>query len=135
MTATQSLKEELGYDELEDGSVDDLIAYKDALEDALDAAEHKLRNLANAAGAAKDIDETLWELRASGQESDEIEHSGFLLGQSCALAAAVRVLAGDPEAGERLLDLVVPRDVLDEIAAQREHLRNLQWPPDEMEQR
>lgn len=132
----EGLAAECGYDEYEDGSVDVLIEYKNALEDAhlslcgvldrllaanargeshasaadvmgelfgmqeqdgfgaVDDRLPRLRELARDASAARDADEDRWEQAGVGQDTEEAEESGRLIGRADALAEAVSLLDG-----------------------------------------
>lgn len=83
------LRQECGYDEHEECSVDSLIDYKNALEDRygglLARAEQAHAELVRAC----DLDDEYWTLLACGQDTEEAESSGYLVGYRDALAAVI----------------------------------------------
>jgi hypothetical protein len=92
---TAQLAEECGYDPEADGSVDDLIGYKDALVDTVDRAESELVRLLAAATIEERQDAEHWERVATGQDSEEAEASGALEGRVDAYRTALKVLRGE----------------------------------------
>ena len=97
------LRAAAGYDPEGDTGIDSLIDYKDALEDAVSAAENTLNELLAEARKVMEADNARWEALAVGQDSEEAEASGVLIGQENGLLAALAVLRG--EDGRASLDL------------------------------
>lgn len=62
MSIIDVLREECGYDDERDGSVDELIAYKDALEDVVARAEELLAENRKGQLSAADVTGGLWEI-------------------------------------------------------------------------
>ena len=99
------LAESCEYSETEDSSVDSLIEYKDALEGILYELEDRLEKLENEADAVADDDTAKWERLACGQDTEQAEASGVLIGQSAGLRAARELLTGSVEHARSGLDL------------------------------
>jgi hypothetical protein len=117
----EGLRASCEYDPEADGSVDDLIGYKDALEDRLGAVEHDLRRLLRAAENAKEHDDDYWAAMETGQDSEEAEASGGLAGQVAGLGAALALVYGKDNATSGL-DLYIDPRRLATVEAYRERL-------------
>lgn len=75
--------------------------------DPADPMARKLAEYVERAEAVREADDAKWEARASGQDTEEAEASGFLAGQVAGLRAADAILRGRYADAEKCLDLEI----------------------------
>lgn len=56
----------------------------------------QLRSAIADAEHERDADDVYWTEEAIGQDTEEAEESGYLVGYAAGLAAALKILAGEP---------------------------------------
>lgn len=92
------LREACEYDAEGESTVDALIGYKDALEDRAYAAAAAVEHIDAAVKHIQDLvdeDDEYWSDLACGQDTEEAEASGYLVGQIAGLLAARAILVGE----------------------------------------
>ena len=95
MSLIEDLQEECEYDPEGDSPIDNLIAYKDALEDRLGYAEEEIAVALRCAENEVARDLEYWTELATGQDSEEAEASGALEGRVTGLEEALGFIRGE----------------------------------------